>query len=192
MPYLTLQRTGAVLLVGAVLSSACRQEAAQGRAADMTAADTLAAREQVAETAAVPPPPPNAEAFQTTDFRRGHGAGDSKIEGTLEAIAPDSPDLDGTYLRVRLSGVEPGPHAWHIHNGLCAAIGRIIVALTPTDSIQGIDRPIVADAAGKADHTAFVPTEMLSRQRMEKRAYSVRVHVRNGPDPGPSVACARL
>ena len=193
MPYLTLQRTAAVLLAGAVLSSACRQEAAQGRAAEMQAADTAAAQEQVAEAAAAPAlPPPTAEPFQTTDFKRGQGAGDKKIEGTLDAIAPDSPELDGTYLRVRLSGLNPGPHAWHIHNGLCAEVGRIIVAMTSTDTIQGIDKPIVADAGGNADHTAFVPTDMLSRQRMELRAYSVRVHVGDGPDYGLSMACARL
>lgn len=193
MLYLTLQRTAAVLLAGAILSSACRQEAAQGRGAEMQAADTAAAQEQVAAATAAPAlPPPTAEPFQTTDFKRGQGAGDKKIEGTLDAIAPDSPELDGTYLRVRLSGLNPGPHAWHIHNGLCGEVGRIIVAMTFTDTIQGIDRPIVADAGGNADHTAFVPTDRLSRQRMELRAYSVRVHVHAGPDYGLSAACARL
>lgn len=172
------------MVAGGLLSTACQQEAAQTRAAELSTADTAAA--------AVPPPPPDAEPFQTTDFRRGKAAGDKKIEGTLDAIAPDSPDLDGTYLRVRLSGLAPGPHAWHIHNGPCAEIGRIIVAFTPTDSIQGIGESIVADASGRVEHSTFVPTDMLSRQRMEKRAYSVRVHERDGPDPGQSIACARL
>jgi hypothetical protein len=192
VPYPILQRTGAVLLAGAVLSAACRREAAQTPAEEAAAADTAAAQEQVAEAASAPPLPPNAEPFQTTDFRRGQAAGDKKIEGTLDAIAPDSPDLNGTYLRVRLSGLDPGPHAWHIHNGPCSQIGIIIVALTATDSIQGISEPIVADASGRAEHVTFIPTDMLSRQRMELRAYSVRVHERDGPDPGPSVACARL
>lgn len=196
MPYPNLNSTGAILLAGAVLSTACRPDAAQSGAANVAAADTAAGQEQVsgaaAEAAAAPPLPPTAEPFQTTDFRRGKAAGDKKIEGTLDAIAPGSPELDGTYLRVRLSGLDPGPHAWHIHNGPCAEIGRIIVPFTATDSIQGIGEPIVADASGRAEHTTFVPTDMLSRQRMDKRAYSVRVHERAGPDPGQSVACARL
>ncbi|CAN5322550.1 hypothetical protein BH24GEM2_BH24GEM2_04980 [soil metagenome] len=186
MPNRILQRTGAFLLAGVVLSTACRQEAAQTPAADIAAADTAA------EAASAPPLPPNAEPFQTTDFRRGQAAGDKKIEGTLDAIAPESPELNGTYLRVRLSGLDPGPHAWHIHNGPCSQVGRIIVALTAIDTIPGIGAPIVADASGRAEHTTFVPTDMLSRQRMELRAYSVRVHERDGPDPGLSVACARL
>ncbi len=186
MAYPILRRTGAILVAGGLLSTACQQEAAQTRAAELSTADTSAAA-----AAAVPPPPPDAEPFQTTDFRRGKAAGDKKIEGTLDAIAPDSPDLDGTYLRVRLSGLDPGPHAWHPQRSLCRH-RQDHCRLHTHGFHQGIGESIVADAKRPGRHSTFVPTDMLSRQRMEKRAYSVRVHERDGPDPGQSIACARL
>lgn len=137
--------------------------------------------------------PPGAQPFHTTEFKAGAGAKSKRgIKGTLEAFPSQPNEPNGVYVRVRLAGLRPGTHAWHIHNGPCSDIGRVIVALTPADTMQGIAQPIVADSAGTAEQTAFVLINALSRKRMELRAYSVRVHVPEGDHTAPSEACARL
>ena len=186
-------------LLGALVAlavAACGREAENTAVAEEQPAGPAAAVAAPAPVVAAPAGPvlprPTSEPFQTTDFRAGAGAEGREIGGTLEAFPSQPGEPDGVYLYARVTGLTPGPHAWHIHAGPCSEVGRIIVPFTATEDTAGIAGPLVADSSGAAEQTVYVPLNLLSRQRMEVRAYSVRVHVGSGIDFGPSRACARL
>lgn len=125
-----------------------------------------------------------------TEFTAPEGA-PSDARGTLRLLVPverlgDKPPK----LHVRLAGLEPGPHAWHIHGAPCGVEAPVVVPLSATREMEAIHGPLEAGADGMAAAEVAVPP--LRELWVEAGAYSVHVHERPGADHGPTVACAAL
>lgn len=151
-----------------------------------------AAEEKVTEGGEDGMPPLELVSIRAADYRPGPGAGDRPVDGTVRLLAPRSGEFEGFHMYTRVEGLRPGEHAWHIHAGPCGTDAAVVVAFTATKAQQGIDQPLVAGSDGKAMETAFLPGEALSRQQLERGAYSVRIHERGGTDHGAVVACAEI
>lgn len=134
---------------------------------------------------------PGEEVIQLSDFRPAPAAGAAPIKGWLRVVAP-GPNPDRVRLEAHVTGLSPGAHAWHVHDGPCGGTGSVVVALTPTATSPGLADPLVADDDGVADQVADVPARELPLSRIRARSYSVQVHSGFGDDFGPAVACAEL
>jgi Cu/Zn superoxide dismutase len=113
---------------------------------------------------------------------------DGMVSGNVEV----DPNEDGTEISVEFTGLTPGEHAWHIHQGTCAAPGNVVVPFTDTESMMGIGEPLDADDDGNASAEVTIPAASLATNAIETGDYSLHVHERGGTDHGASVACADL
>jgi Cu/Zn superoxide dismutase len=113
-------------------------------------------------------------------------------DGTVSGNVEIDPNLDGTAISVQFTGLTPGEHAWHIHQGTCATPGDVVVPFTDTESMMGIGEPLTADEEGNASAEVTVPAASLATDAIETGDYSLHVHERGGTDSGASVACSDL
>lgn len=113
-------------------------------------------------------------------------------DGTAAGTVELDPNPDGTEINAEFTGLTPGEHAWHIHQGTCAAPGDVVIAFTDTETMMGIAGPLEADADGNASAEVTVPAASLATDAIETGDYSLHVHESGGTDHGPSVACADL
>lgn len=136
------------------------------------------------------PMPEYTETVQS-DFTSGEEA-EVEIIGTLHLMEPTSAAAPGAPLRIRvqMSGLPAGEHAWHIHAGPCDASAEVAVALTATEEQDGITQPLTSDDMGVAEAEVEVPG--LAERWMGSGDHSVHVHEGSGTDFGPSIACATL
>jgi len=132
------------------------------------------------------PPPAMDPAAYTVDFTASPQ--DSMVSGSVQV----DPNPDNTGIRVSLTGLTPGEHAWHIHQGTCEAGGDVVVALTDTGTMTGIASPLAVGDNGEVTTTVTIPTADLSPDMIQSGAYSLHVHERGGTEHGPTVACADL
>lgn len=97
---------------------------------------------------------------------------------TASGQATLTPAGGQTQLSVQLSGVSPGEHAGHIHQGTCEALGAVV---QPLPSITAAE-----DGTGAADTTVAFDAHALADGQ----------HVLNyhgtAEDPGAPVACGVL
>lgn len=98
----------------------------------------------------------------------------------------------GYSVLVNARGLSEGEHAWHIHSGPCGERAPVVVAMTPTQEMQGLDEPLTPAADGVATNTAYVPGTDVSLDDLQGGEYSLHIHERGGLDHGPTVACADL
>ena len=176
MPRNLFRFTPAIL--GLALFDACAPEDEPDDLTDDT--------QEMAPPATEPAPmtPPAEDAARTVDFQPGPaGAG---VTGVLQ-IEPSGED---TQVRVNLTGLSQGEHAWHIHNAPCGADGPVVYAFTATADMEGTADPITVGEDGSAAATATVPGAILSRDLLSSGEYSIHVHERGGTDHGGTVACA--
>jgi Cu/Zn superoxide dismutase len=115
------------------------------------------------------------------------------IDGfAISATVDVDPNVNDTEISAEFDGLTPGEHAWHIHQGTCAAPGDIIVALTDTETMTGIADPLEANDEGAASATVSVPAANLTPASIETGQYSLHVHEGGPAAPGASVICADL
>ncbi|HEY7529106.1 MAG TPA: CHRD domain-containing protein [Gemmatimonadota bacterium] len=126
----------------------------------------------------------------TATFQPDAGAAGQPIAGSVE-IVPQAPG-DDLEARVRVTGLTPGEHAWHIHSAACGAEAPVVVAFTSTKELEGTAGPLDAGSDGVAQGSGEIPADRLTRQQIESGSYSVHVHAKGGVDHGPSVACANI
>lgn len=105
----------------------------------------------------------------------------------VEAGAAESFIMDA-----RVTGLEEGGHAWHIHAGPCGTDAPVVVPFTPTPDMPGLGEALTPGADGVATQSVTVPTSTLSVPQIRGGDYSVHVHENPGVDHGPTVACANL
>jgi len=186
----------AMVLGTAAFASACEADREDSEA-------TIPATEELEQPAVQPVTEP----VITGDFEEPEGAAD--VDGNFE-LRSESPDA--SILRVELEGLTPGEHAWHIHEGDCANLGQVVIALTPaTDqpTMPGA-QALMADADGKATATVTIPRADLDKLHTGapgtpatpgqaesaagevQQRYSINVHQQAGENPGPPAACANL
>ena len=119
-----------------------------------------------------------------SDFRAGEAGGE--IEGTLREV-----ERNGIVeLEVRVAGLSPGEHAWHIHAAPCGQQGPVVLALSSTREMEGRAGPVTANAQGAVERTVALPG--IDRSWIGAGDHSLHIHARAGLDHGQSVACADL
>lgn len=126
------------------------------------------------------------------DFHAPEGMVNTALHGQVEVLQPE-PEMEGNpapHLKVELSGLEPGEHAWHIHDGPCGEPASVLIPLTSTADMEGVGEPLVADESGHA--IADLPVPPLSDLALGEGKYSLHVHESGGVDHGATVACATL
>jgi len=135
---------------------------------------------------------PELTVVRSGNFMAGPGAMD-RIGGTAQVMVPRPGEAKGVHVKVSLTGLSQGTHAWHIHEGSCAEMSdKIAVPLSSTEDSPGLAGPLAAGPNGVAEETVFVPNEKLSLDDMKKQRYSIHVHAMSGPQHGPTVACVDL
>ncbi len=129
------------------------------------------------------------ETVMTVEFQPTPAA-QGQIHGTLQILAQGVEQPQPVHLQARLEGLSPGPHAWHIHRGVCGQGGPVVVPFTVTQDQPGIAEPLIAGLDGVAEQTVFLPPGTLLRHELMGGGYSVHVHQGSGVDHGPTIACA--
>jgi hypothetical protein len=115
------------------------------------------------------------------------------IDGfAISATVDVDPNVNDTEISAEFDGLTPGEHAWHIHQGTCAAPGDIVVALTGTETMTGIADPLEANDEGEASATVSIPAANLTPASIETGQYSLHVHQGGPAAAGASVICADL
>jgi hypothetical protein len=140
--------------------------------------------------------PPTGDATRRVDleadFEPPQGT-ESDVAGTVRILVAEPAGAEGSapQLAVDLTGLEPGEHAWHIHEGSCEAdTPPVEIALSPTAEMEGITGPLVVQLDGTA--SAEVPVPQLEYLMTGSGRYSLHVHEHAGTDHGATVACANL
>lgn len=132
--------------------------------------------------------------LKTVEFEPWEGGDYGPINGAVEVFQGDT--RDGDYrLTVRLGGLGPGEHAWHIHSGPCDSDAPVVVSFTPSekrDENVDLSKPLIPGEGGVAEATVTVPHDQLSLDELVSGEYSLHVHQTAGVDHGPTVACANL
>jgi hypothetical protein len=114
-------------------------------------------------------------------------------------------------IEAEVMGVKEGEHAWHIHRGACDKKGPVLVAITPTNGMQGIGESIRTGADGRGMGTVTIPADKVPAGLMPGMApaqampgqdtasgqgglevLSLHIHERGGKDHGEAVLCAEL
>jgi Cu/Zn superoxide dismutase len=176
----------AALALGVALLPACAGEPETDEELDTPA---------VEEPAGEPANPPGAEghALITSNFEPVAGATTAgPVTGTVTVL--EGIDPMGDYkIAVRIEGLTPGEHAWHIHSGSCGgAESPVVLSFTETKEGPGIGQPLTAGESGMAEATVTVPKDKLTLDQIKNGDYSLHVHEKGGIDHGASVACAAL
>ena len=102
--------------------------------------------------------------------------GNSGVTGTA-ALTPDG---DRTQVRVELTGAATGPHAGHIHNGSCASLASVVVAL---------EEITVGDPAGPA---AVTSTVAIAADSITDGQHAIAYHVSGAPNVGAPIVCGDI
>lgn len=149
--------------------------------------DTLGAEAREVETAldVVTMAPLLAPAAATADSSRSpHG----RVRVFRMAMGGDS----ALQLTVEANSLEPGPHAWHLHDGKCDRAGApVALALSDAGDRAGVAGPLTAAGDGVAESSVLIPPAQLTPERLRDRPLSLRIHA--GADAAsPVVACADL
>ncbi|MGH7542112.1 MAG: hypothetical protein ACRELC_14050 [Gemmatimonadota bacterium] len=152
------------------------------------AADPTAEADYESPTAERTPASDQPMVVHEASFEAGE-ASQGPVDGTVRVTDPGAGgDLE---LEVRITGVQPGEHAWHIHEGACTQAGAVHLALSATQGQEGIVDPLNADEQGVIDESVAVPE--LDRSLFGTGGqYSLHVHEQGGVDHGATVACATL
>lgn len=180
---MTSRITPALALASALALAACGPgEDAQYEQPDTPGEEPIDVRET--------PMPEYTETVQS-DFTAVEGV-EAEITGTLHLLEPTTVASPGAPMRVRVqvSGLPPGEHAWHIHAGACEADGEVVIPFTATADEEGIADPLTPDAQGIAMAEIEVPA--LADRWMGTGDHSIHVHEAAGTEPGPALACADL
>jgi Cu/Zn superoxide dismutase len=141
--------------------------------------------------APAPAPQPMDMVVATGQFQPTGEAGAMQVMGTAELRRAGTDRSDGLELVVQLSGLDDQEHAWHIHEGACDNVGRIVVPLSGGGALDGIDDDLEADSDGNVNRTVEIDEEHLA-VLSSNQSYSVNVHQGSGDNPGAPVACATL
>jgi Cu/Zn superoxide dismutase len=127
----------------------------------------------------------------TASFEPGEGAPEGEVNGTVTVLEGAEPGGD-YQLAVRVDGLSPGEHAWHIHSAPCGQEGPVVVPFTPTEEDRGLAQPLTPGAGGTVDVNVTVPRDRLTLAQLGSGAYSLHVHQKGGVEHGPTLACANL
>lgn len=191
MRHTALTRAASLVLVPLALS-ACTD--AESRDASGMA-DTTAMMDTASMAGTGAPTDSSLYGYDVThsaDFQAPEGMNTAGLDGTVEVLRPQ-PEMEGMptpHLRVRLAGLTPGDHAWHVHSGPCGTPAPVQIALTSTADMEGLTNPLIADAGGEASAEVAVPA--LQDLMLGQGRYSLHVHASGGVDHGGTVACADL
>lgn len=113
--------------------------------------------------------------------------GQQGVEGRLSLVGEGDDPIE---LHVRGSGLPPGEHAWHIHEGACGSSGPVRIALSETADMGGITGALEVDRDGAFEESVEVPE--LTPDLAGRGGHSLHVHQRGGTDHGPTIACATI
>lgn len=128
-----------------------------------------------------------ADTIYTTDLE-GSDPAAGEVEGEVAIVAGAA----GSALALSIdgSGLAPGAHAWHIHQGACGTDGPVRIPLSETSDMEAITGPIDVDDMGSFRATVDVPA--LDRSFVGEGEHSLHIHMEPGVDHGPTVACATI
>jgi hypothetical protein len=116
------------------------------------------------------------------------GAGNPSTRGTV-TLFTDVPNGTVT-LAIVADGLEPGEHAWHIHQGSCEEAGPIRFPLSAAPGFERDVGPLRVDDERHAERE--VEVDGLTPAAVGRSQHSLHIHLTNGEDHGPSVACAEV
>lgn len=141
------------------------------------------------------PPPTSAEeaAAERTDTLyiaalEAPDGGDPGVGGMVVLLTEG--DAAPVTLTIEALGLPPGNHAWHIHQGACGSSGPVQIPLSSTADMEGITGPLEVSDEGDAD--AEVELDALPRSAVGAGQHSLHIHVEEGIDHGPTIACATI
>jgi Cu/Zn superoxide dismutase len=164
--------------------AACEQGADTEDALDTEAPEAVAPTEQPADMTTQP----EGAVIMQSDFTAEAG---QNVTGAVTVLRGDQPGGD-FQVAVRLVGLMPGEHAWHIHSAACGTEAPVVVPFTQTSDEDGLASPLSPGPAGAAEQVVTVPRDRLPLEQLQAGEYSIHVHERGGVDHGPTVACANL
>jgi hypothetical protein len=143
------------------------------------------------ELGPLPAEQPRDLAVSTTQFQATQDAGGLQVQGMAELRQRGATMNDGLELRVNLTGLSEGDHAWHIHGGTCQSPGQVLIPISGIGDRSGIGSDLNADSNGRAEASVNIDHDHLM-QLQQGQSYIVNVHLRGGDNPGPAIACAPL